>query len=225
MSALGREWLMTNQLLQNTGKICVRIKFELRKLRYENILRSIQFARATTRPETTIGKVNSVNKRSVMSIVIVTALGLVLSKSHLAAQSAKKLVGTWTLASADTFGPSPVGSLMFDGDGHFSAIFMRANLPRYASNSRLEGTEYEYKTTVNGAVAVFGAYSLTGTDLNLHIEGSTFPNWDGTDQTRRNVSISATELKYTQPTPSAGGPPLVVIWKRASPLGAAFAAQ
>jgi hypothetical protein len=225
MSALGREWLMTNQLLQNTGKICVRIKFELRKLRYENILRSIQFARATTRPETTIGKVNSVNKRSVMSIVIVTALGLVLTKSHLAAQSAKKLVGTWTLASADTFGPSPVGSLMFDGDGHFSAIFMRANLPRYASNSRLEGTEYEYKTTVNGAVAVFGAYSLTGTDLNLHIEGSTFPNWDGTDQTRRNVSISATELKYTQPTPSAGGPPLVVIWKRASPLGAAFAAQ
>ena len=165
------------------------------------------------------------NRRNVISIAIVTALGLVLTKSHLAAQSAKKLVGTWTLASADTFGPSPLGSLMFDGDGHFSAIFMRADLPRYASNSRLEGTQDEYKATVNGAIAVFGTYALNGTDLNLHIEGSTFPNWDGTDQTRRNVSISASELKYTQPTPSAGGPPLIVIWKRASPLSAAFAAQ
>jgi lipocalin-like protein len=223
MSALGP--IMTNQLLQNTGEICVRIKFELRKLRYENIRRSIQFARATAGLETAIGKVNFVNRRSVISIATVTALGLVLTKSQLGAQSVKKLVGTWTLASADTFGPSPKGSLMFDGDGHFSAIFMRADLPRYASNSRLEGTQDEYKTTVNGAVAVFGTYALSGTDLNLHIEGSTFPNWDGTDQTRRNVSISATELKYTQPTPSAGGPPLVVIWRRASPLGAAFAAQ
>ena len=148
-----------------------------------------------------------------------------LTMSHLAAQSTRKLVGTWTLVSADTFGPSPMGSLMFDGDGRFSAIFLRANLPRYASNSRMHGTPDDYKTTVNGAIAVFGTYTLSGTDLDLHIEGSTFPNWDGTDQKRTNVTISATELKYTQPTPSAGGLPLVVIWRRASPQGAALAAQ
>lgn len=216
---------MTNHLLQNTGETCVRIKFELRKLRYENIRCSIQFARATAGLETTTGKVNSVNRRSVISLAIVTALGLVLTKSHLAAQSARKLVGTWTLVSADTFGPSPMGSLMFDSDGHFSAIFMRADLPRYASDNRAQGTPDDYKTTVNGAVAVFGTYTLSGTDLNLHIDGSTFPNWNGTNQKRTNVSVSATDLKYTQPTPSAGGPPLVVIWKRALPLGAAFAAQ
>jgi hypothetical protein len=118
-----------------------------------------------------------------------------------------------------------MGSLMFDSDGHFSAIFMRADLPRYASDSRAQGTPDDYKTTVNGAVAVFGTYTLSGTDLNLHIDGSTFPNWNGINQKRTNVSVSATDLKYTQPTPSAGGPPLVVIWKRASPPGAAFAAQ
>ena len=165
------------------------------------------------------------NRRGVLKTAIVTGLGLALTMSHLAAQSARKLVGTWTLVSADTFGPSPMGSLMFDSDGRFSAIFLRANLAKYASNSRMHGTPDEYKTTVNGAVAVFGTYTLSGTDLNLHIEGSTFPNWDGTDQKRTNVTVNATELKYTQPTPSAGGPPLVVIWKRTSPLGAAFAAQ
>jgi Lipocalin-like domain len=166
-----------------------------------------------------------VNRRGVLNTAIVTGLGLVLTMSHLAAQSTRKLVGTWTLVSADAFGPSPMGSLMFDGDGRFSAIFLRANLPRYASNSRMHGTPDDYKTTVNGAIAVFGTYTLSGTDLDLHIEGSTFPNWDGTDQKRTNVTISATELKYTQPTPSAGGLPLVVIWRRASPQGAALAAQ
>lgn len=172
-----------------------------------------------------VGRADSVNRRSVINTAVVTALGLVLTQSHLVAQSARKLVGTWTLVSADTFGPSPMGSLMFDTDGRFSAIFLRADLPRYASNSRVDGTPDDYKTTVNGAVAVFGTYTLIGTDLNFHIEGSTFPNWNGINQKRTNVSLSGTELKYTQPTPSAGGPPLVVVWKRALPLAAAFAAQ
>jgi hypothetical protein len=56
MSALGRKRLMTNHLLQNTGETWVRIKFELRKLRYENIRCSIQFARATAGLETAIGR-------------------------------------------------------------------------------------------------------------------------------------------------------------------------
>jgi hypothetical protein len=174
---------------------------------------------------TATSRVNSVIRRSVLSIAIVTALGLILTGSHLAAQSAKQLVGTWALVSASAFGSSPMGSLMFDRDGRFSAIFLRADLPKYASNSRLQGTPDDYKTTVNGSVAVFGTYTLSGNELNLHIEGSTFPNWAGTDQKRYDVTVSTTELKYTQRTPSAGGPPVVVTWKRASPLGAALAAQ
>ena len=131
------------------------------------------------------------------------------------AQSAKDLVGTWTLVSADAYGPNPKGTLMFDANGHFSSQFIRSDLPKYASNNRAQGTPEEYKATVQGYIGYFGTYSLNGTDLLFHIEGSSFPNWDGTDQKRTNVSVTGDQLQYSQPTPSAGGSPIVVVWKRA----------
>jgi hypothetical protein len=91
-------------------------------------------------------------------------------------------VGTWTLVSADVFGPSPKGALMFDANGHVSAHLMRSDIPKYASNNRAQGTPEEYKATVHGGITYFGTYSLNGTDLLFHIEGSSFPNWNGTDQ-------------------------------------------
>ena len=131
------------------------------------------------------------------------------------AQSAKDLVGAWTLVSADAYGPNPKGALIFDANGHFSSQFMRSDLPKYASNNRAQGTPEEYKATVQGYIGYFGSYAFNGTDLVFHIEGSSFPNWNGTDQKRTNVTITGDELKYSQPTPSAGGPPIVVVWKRA----------
>jgi hypothetical protein len=40
------------------------------------------------------------------------------------------------------------------------------------------------KAVVQGSIAVFGTYSEDGTDniITFHIEGSTFPNWNGTVQ-------------------------------------------
>ncbi len=165
------------------------------------------------------------NRRRVLNFVV-TSLGLILTVRHSAAQSVNnEIVGTWTLVSADGFGASLKGSLMFDRDGRFSAIFLRADLPKYASSKRSQGTADEYRATVNGSVAVFGTYTVSGSDLDLRIEGSTFPNWTGTDQKRCNVAISTTELSYIQPAPSAGGPPAVILWRRASPEGRALAAQ
>ncbi len=160
-------------------------------------------------------------KRRVLISFAVVSLGVALALSYAVAQSSKNLIGTWTLVSADGLGPSPKGSLMFDIDGHFSAIFLRADLPKYASNNRSQGTADEYKAIANGSIAVFGTYTFDGANLNLHIEGSTFPNWIGADRKRTNVTISASELRYTQPTPSAGGPPAVIVWQRASPEFAA----
>ena len=131
------------------------------------------------------------------------------------AQTAQGLVGTWTLVSAEGYGPNPKGALMFDADGHFSSHLMKADLPKYASNSRTQGTPEENKATVQGYLGYFGTYALNGTDLVFHIEGSSFPNWNGTEQKRTNVTITGDELKYSQATPSAGGAPIVVVWKRA----------
>jgi Lipocalin-like domain len=49
--------------------------------------------------------------------------------------------------------------------------------------------------------------------LTLHIERSSFPNWSGTDQKRIIRSLTADELKYTNPSASVGGT-AELAWKR-----------
>ena len=153
-------------------------------------------------------------RRDTLAILAATTLTLALPPGQAAAQSAKDLVGPWILVSADAFGQNPKGTLVFEANGRFAAMLMRNDLAKYASNNRDQGTPAENKATVEGSIAYFGSYTVSGTDLNLHIEGSTFPNWTGTDQKRTNLMINGDEMKYVQPTPSAGGPPTPVVWKR-----------
>jgi hypothetical protein len=115
-------------------------------------------------------------------------------------------VGTWTPVSVEAFGPNPKGLLIFEDNGRFSLQLMRAQLPKFASNKRNDGTAEENKEVVGGSIAYYGTYSMSGNELTFHTEGCTFPNWMQTDQKRSNVSISADELKYTNPAPSIGGP-------------------
>ena len=91
---------------------------------------------------------------------------------------------------------------------------MRAQLPKFAANKRNAGTAEENKEVVGGSIAYYGTYSMSGTELTLHVESCTFPNWTGTDQKRHDVSISGDELKYTNPAPSVGGPATVLVWRR-----------
>ena len=126
----------------------------------------------------------------------------------------EQLVGTWTLVEANNYGPAPNGSAIFESNGRFSIILLRSDLPKYASNNRTKGTPNEYKATVEGSFAFFGTYSISGTDLNLHVEGSTFPNWTGTEQKRVNLTVTDDQFKYMNPVPSGGVGSDVVSWKR-----------
>jgi hypothetical protein len=159
------------------------------------------------------------NRRSILNLSAITALGLIMSLSTAMAQTKSlkdQLVGSWTLASSEAYGSNPKGSYMFDSNGRFSAILMRSELPKYTSNNRTQGTPAEYKGTVDGSIAYFGTYSVNGTDLDLRVEGSTFANWTGTVQKRTNVSVVGDELKYNVPAPSGGGSTAVpTVWKRA----------
>ncbi len=146
-------------------------------------------------------------ERKITFLSLVIALVVILCTDEGFAQSlAKDIVGAWALVKTNSYGPNPIGMFMFDGNGHFSANLERSDLPKYASNIRTQGTAAEYKATVEGSIGFFGTYSVNGTDLNLHIVGSTFPNWIGTNQKRINLSIIGDELKFTQPSPSQGGP-------------------
>ncbi len=131
-----------------------------------------------------------------------------------AAQTAKDLVGTWVMVSADTaradgsrvptFGANPKGILNFTSDGRFIYLFSNADLPKFASNNRATGTPEENKAVVQGSIATFGTYSVADKTLTIKVEHSTFPNWIGADQ-KRTVTITGDELKWTNAAGSAGG--------------------
>jgi hypothetical protein len=146
---------------------------------------------------------------------LVAVLAILFATGSAFAQTAKDLVGTWSLVSADIFGTNPTGILMLDANGHISATLMKSNIPKYAANNRGQGTAEENKATVQGMIVWFGTYSLQGSDLLIHIEGSSFPNWIGVDQKRTNISVAGDELRWTQPAPSIGGPSNLTVWKRA----------
>jgi hypothetical protein len=154
---------------------------------------------------------------SILGVSAIAGLALALAAGSAVAQSAKDLVGTWTIVSLSNnpYGPNPTGVLMFGANGRFSQTVMRSDLPKWASNNRNQGTPEEYKATALGALAFFGTYSVNGTDLVRHIEGSTYPNAAGTDQKLTNLAVTGDELKWTNPAPLAGGAPIVVVWKRA----------
>ena len=154
------------------------------------------------------------NQCSILSLSAITALGLALSSSTALTQSAKDIVGTWTIASAEAFGPTPKGLLMFDANGRYSLMLMRPDLPKYASNNRTQGTSEEYKAIGGGSISYFGTYSVSGSDLMLRVEYSSFPNWNGTEQKRANLAVTGDELKYTNTAPSVGGPAALLVWKR-----------
>jgi Lipocalin-like domain len=167
--------------------------------------------------------------RIISSVLSASALIFVvfLLSERAAAQTAKDLVGTWTLVSitlekdgkkTDFYGANPQGQEMFDASGHVSIILTRSDLPKFASNNREAGTPEENEAIVHGSLAYFGTYSVSETDKTYitHIESCTFPNWNGTER-KTAFSISGDELSTTVvsgPT-SIGTGKAYLVWKRA----------
>ena len=122
----------------------------------------------------------------------------VLAADAAAAAEAKfnqsQLVGAWELISAGNpnpnikaFGPGD-GYLVFQPNGRFSLQLALSDLPKFASNNRATGTADENKAVVQGSIAYF--------DLKRPIN-----------------SLTADELKYTNPAASVGGA-TELAWKR-----------
>jgi hypothetical protein len=166
---------------------------------------------------------------SILLVAAVIAFGMLTGASKVYAQEkgAGSAQGSWILVElynedagkkTEPFGPNPRGSMLLTPDGRFSMILMRTSLPKFASNIRTKGTVEENQAAVQGSVAAFGTYAVAGDKektLNLHIEGSTFPNWDGQDQ-KRPMTVIGDELKIINPNPSIGGSGKnTQVWKRA----------
>jgi hypothetical protein len=164
-------------------------------------------------------------RKSLFIATMCLLLPLLASHTATAKPGNGAFAGTWSLVSIryvrpdgttiEQFGPNAKGMLVFDGT-RFATQVMAANLPKFTSNNRMAGTPKEYEAISHGVVAYFGTYSVneTGRIITLHIERSSFPNWEGTDQ-QRKFKFVRDELRYTAASSTANPTEAAqLVWKR-----------
>jgi hypothetical protein len=151
------------------------------------------------------------------TIFVVTVVGLTALPDHAMAQSLRdRLVGTWLLVAntnsapdgtkRQLFGESPTGILILEANGRYAQVFTRTGRPKFKANNRLQGTPDEIKAAWDGAVAHFGTWSVSEADnaLLLRVDGSFYPNQEGSEDKRVVSNVTADELQMLNAS-SAGG--------------------
>jgi len=153
---------------------------------------------------------------------------VVFSASQAPAQKSLKeqITGTWIAVSNDStapdgkkvqlFGPNPKGVLVFDASGQYSQIISHPDVPHFKINNRQQGTPAENTAAVRGTTATFGTWTIDEASKTITVRnvGGMFPNQAGTDTKRLIVSVTADELKLTNPL-TASGMRSDNVWRRA----------
>ncbi|GLQ91415.1 lipocalin-like domain-containing protein [Dyella acidisoli] len=159
-------------------------------------------------------------------IAALLVAGLIGSSSTLAASPANTfpLSGTWTLVAADVlhadgsrtsdFGTNPKGVLLIDDQGRYSLQIFRADRPRFSTGDKAKGSDVEYKAAVMGSSTHFGTVRVDAAsgELIFHIDGASFPNWEGQEQ-HRHYELKDGVLSYRVP-PRPNGDVPVSVWRR-----------
>jgi hypothetical protein len=137
------------------------------------------------------------------------------------------LIGVWTLISFEVrregeelsfpFGRDAKGLLIYTDVGRFSVQLMRSKRPNFLSGDQLKGTIKEINECFKGCISYFGRYEYdaNGGFVLHHIEGSLFPNWEGTQ--KRFVEVFDKRVTVTTPPLIWGGKGLAVgalVWER-----------
>ncbi len=134
-----------------------------------------------------------------------------------AATLKEQLIDTWIYVSSagkredgsSLQRPSLQEAVIYTADGHFHFITTATDAAKYASKRSL--------ATAPRSIACIGTYTVdeSTNSINLSIEASTFPNLVAAPNQRRIItSISADEMKFTNPRNPAGVT-LEFVWKRA----------
>lgn len=105
-------------------------------------------------------------------------------------------LGSWSLVSFEHFPPSgkvskpygdsPIGSLLYQSDGHMSAQLCADNPKRFVSDDDSQASADELAEawrTYFGYWGTFEIHAERGAVVH-HVEGCSFPNWIGTKQLR-----------------------------------------
>jgi hypothetical protein len=168
------------------------------------------------------------NKRSVRNLhasagfLVASAAALGMFSDAAYAQTAKDLAGTWQAVTnvntaadgkkTDAYGPDPKGMAIFSADGHYMITILRNDLPKIASNNRLQSTVDEDVAIARGSIASYGTYSVADKVVTQMIEQSTYPNWRGTEAKRDILTFNGDEMKFGFVSPRGGQSEIT--WKR-----------
>jgi hypothetical protein len=142
-------------------------------------------------------------------VITVVLFILIFSVGPIAAQEV--LEGTWKLVSStrtntttgattDSFGPNPLGYIMYGKDGRMMVLITRSDRPKPDSTDKM--TDEQRSRLFSSMLAYSGTYKFDGETIEHHIDGSWNQVWTGTTQIR-NVKKDGDRLIYTtQPGPS-----------------------
>jgi hypothetical protein len=141
-----------------------------------------------------------------------------------ASKQESPLRGTWTLEAADKllpdgrqvrdYGEAPKGRLIVDGQGRYSLQIFKAERRRFDSGDKASGSADEFASAVLGSSTHYGTVVVDAAQgtLVFTIEGSSFPNWEGTVQKRQYV-LDGAVLRYRVPPRPDGSIPISV-WRK-----------
>lgn len=163
-----------------------------------------------------------------IAVVACVLPGMALSSGAKAADAHGdvSLAGTWALVAADVihpdgsrahdYGHAPKGLLTIDRAGRYSLQIFRGDRSRFADPAKAKGSAQEYRAAVMGSSTHYGtlAVEVGKHRLVFHIDGASFPNWEGQVQTR-TFELHGDTLSYRVPPRPDGDVPISV-WRRIS---------
>ena len=159
-------------------------------------------------------------KRSIITfLLLIFVVGSALAQKG---SLKEQVVGTWIHVSTTVTAPDGrksdrpgQGVVIYGPEGYFAFVNVANNLPSLAANNRDKATPEEAKAIVAGSIAYYGTYTVDEATKTIipKVEGSTFPNMVGTDQSRVVTSVTADEMRFINPKAPAGV--LEIVWKRA----------
>jgi hypothetical protein len=137
------------------------------------------------------------------------------------------IVGAWRLVTFEfrkvdgdviyPFGAEMRGSFIYTDTGRFSVQLMQIDRPRFEVSDQLRGTSEEIGASYKGSISYFGTYKvdIENKEINHYVEGSIFPNMEGTQQ-KRFFEFNENQLILRTPPFNAGGERVTGIlqWER-----------
>jgi hypothetical protein len=104
--------------------------------------------------------------------------------------------------------------LLVDNQGHYSLQIFKAERSVFHSGDKAKGTPDEYEAAVMGSSPHSGMLRVEAARgvLVFHIQGASFPNWEGQDQ-RRQYELDDGVLSYRVTARPNGDVPISV-WRR-----------